>query len=71
MSPYIRSSREATRLLQTIKCVVEMRFSDVIFELNTKVVVDFFNKPTADFISFGFIVRNCIALEFKLDGRVY
>lgn len=47
---------DAYGLLQAIKWVAKLGFNDVIFELDAKVVVDFFNKPTVDFTYFGFII---------------
>jgi hypothetical protein len=45
-----------------IKCETELRFNDVVFELDVNDVVNFYNKPVADFTYFGFIFRDFIIL---------
>jgi hypothetical protein len=50
---------EAFGLPQTINWIGELSLTNVIFNLDAKVVVDGFNNFCLDLSSFGFITRDC------------
>jgi len=45
--------------LQAIKLIVELELNKVIFELNTKIVVDNFNNLSQNLSFYNIIIRDC------------
>ena len=64
-------------LYNVIQCIDDLQFINVDFEMDSKKVVEYFNKGRKDIIEFGFIMDNSIQsysfhltnfyVEFKLN----